>query len=238
MLAVNDSTKTVWETLQIIHVSVKRVKEAKVQTLKSEFESIHMKDGESIDDFAMKLTTIVSDIRSLSYSWRRSLSSISFFKLFPWDSCRLLLPSSNSRTSRTCRLRRPLVVLRSMIRDFVAMTIERWSNIAYSHMRSGLHGQKGKMWLILPFSGMKVHGGHNKKSRGCGRGRGHDNGRSGKEGRDNTSQIHNNVNSWKDKSMIKCYACEKYWHYAVECCNKERDEETNLTFMDDEEPTF
>ena len=60
------------------------------------------------------------------------------------------------------------------------------------------------------FSGMKVHGGHNKKSRGCGRGRGHDNGRSGKEGRDNTSQIHNIVNSWKDKSMIKCYACEKY----------------------------
>ena len=60
-----DSTKATWETLQTMHVGVDHVKEAKVQTLKSEFEAIHMKDGESIDDFAMKLTTIVSDIRPL-----------------------------------------------------------------------------------------------------------------------------------------------------------------------------
>lgn len=52
-------TKVTWETLQTMHVGVDCVKEAKVQTLKSEFEAIHMKDGESIDDFAMKLITIV-----------------------------------------------------------------------------------------------------------------------------------------------------------------------------------
>ena len=38
--------------------------------------------------------------------------------------------------------------------------------------------------------------------------------------------------------MIKCYSCEKYGHYAVECCNKERDEEANLMFTDDEEPAL
>ena len=48
-----------------MHVGVECVKEAKVQTLKSEFEAICMKDGESIDDFAMKLATIVSGICSL-----------------------------------------------------------------------------------------------------------------------------------------------------------------------------
>ena len=45
-----------------MHVSVEQVKEAKVQTLKSEFEAIRRKDGESIDDFFMKLTTIVTGI--------------------------------------------------------------------------------------------------------------------------------------------------------------------------------
>ena len=35
---------------------------SKDASLKREFEAICMKDGESIDDFAMKLTTIVSDI--------------------------------------------------------------------------------------------------------------------------------------------------------------------------------
>ena len=37
-----------------------RIKEAKVHTLKSEFVAIHKKDGESINDFAVKLTMIVT----------------------------------------------------------------------------------------------------------------------------------------------------------------------------------
>ena len=49
-----------------MYVRVERVKEAKAHTLKSEFEATRMNDSESIDDFAMKLTTIVSNIRSLS----------------------------------------------------------------------------------------------------------------------------------------------------------------------------
>ena len=63
MLAEKDSTKAAWEALQTMHVGVKRVKEAKVQTLKSEFEATCMKDSESIDGFSMKLTTIISGIR-------------------------------------------------------------------------------------------------------------------------------------------------------------------------------
>ena len=65
MLAKKDSTKAMWESLQTMHVGVKRVKEAKVPTLKSEFKTIHMKDGESIDDIAMKLMTIAKDIHLL-----------------------------------------------------------------------------------------------------------------------------------------------------------------------------
>ena len=44
-----------------MHVGVELVKEAKVHTLKSEFEVIRMNCGDSIDDFTMKLTTIVTD---------------------------------------------------------------------------------------------------------------------------------------------------------------------------------
>jgi len=46
LLAEKDSIKTAWKTLQTIYVGVERVKEANVQTLKSEFEAIRMKDGE------------------------------------------------------------------------------------------------------------------------------------------------------------------------------------------------
>ena len=55
-------------------------------------------------------------------------------------------------------------------------------------------------------------------------------------GRDKTSQIHDNANSRKDKIIIKCYACGKYEHYAIEYRNEEHDEEANFTFTNDEEP--
>ena len=63
----------------------------------------------------------------------------------------------------------------------------------------------------------------------------HGHGRGDRRGRDYTSQTHDNVNQLKDKSMIKCYSCEKYGYYAVECHNKKCDEEANLTFTDNEE---
>ena len=62
--------------------------------------------------------------------------------------------------------------------------------------------------------------------------------RGGRGGHDNTSQIHENFNPRKDKSMIKCYSCAKYGHYAAEYRNKECDEEANLMFTDNEEPTL
>ena len=62
MLAKKDLTKTTWEMLQTMHVGVEIVKEENVQTLKSEFEVIRIKDGESIYDIAMKLTMIVNSL--------------------------------------------------------------------------------------------------------------------------------------------------------------------------------
>ena len=131
-----------WETLQTMHVGVERVKEAKVQTLKSEFEAIRMKDGESIDDFAMKLTMIVSNIHPLGDVVEEISVVKKFLRAFPQGSSKLLPLSSSSATSRTCRLRRSLVILRSMRRDFVATKTKRRINTSYSYMRSGSHEQK------------------------------------------------------------------------------------------------
>ena len=44
-------------------VGAERVKEAKVQTLKGEFESLTMKETNNIDDFFMKLSGIATNIR-------------------------------------------------------------------------------------------------------------------------------------------------------------------------------
>ena len=43
--------KEVWDALKAWHVEANRVKEARLQTLKSEFDAMRMKDEESLDQY-------------------------------------------------------------------------------------------------------------------------------------------------------------------------------------------
>lgn len=49
-----------------------RAKTAKIQTLKSEFESLYMKDTETLDEFCAKLNELVMNIRSLGEGMQES----------------------------------------------------------------------------------------------------------------------------------------------------------------------
>lgn len=46
-------------------LGAKRVKRARVQTLKAEFETLSMKEVEMIDEFRLKLNRLVTNIRAL-----------------------------------------------------------------------------------------------------------------------------------------------------------------------------
>lgn len=57
--------KEAWEAIKNLFMGAERVKEAKVQILKGEFESLVMKDTDQVDDFCMKLSGIVTNIKVL-----------------------------------------------------------------------------------------------------------------------------------------------------------------------------
>lgn len=50
-LAEKSTAKEAWEALKTMCLGAERVKKAKVQTLKANFESLKMKNGELLDDF-------------------------------------------------------------------------------------------------------------------------------------------------------------------------------------------
>ncbi|XP_074342966.1 uncharacterized protein LOC141680725 [Apium graveolens] len=54
-----------WEAIRLMCQGADRVKRAKIQTLKAEFESLRMDDSERLEDFYMKLNGLVSTIRAL-----------------------------------------------------------------------------------------------------------------------------------------------------------------------------
>ncbi|KAJ9567459.1 hypothetical protein OSB04_003425 [Centaurea solstitialis] len=64
-IAKKKKAQEVWETLKVRYLGADRVQKARLQTLKSEFEVLHMKEGETIDEFAGKLSGLVTKFNSL-----------------------------------------------------------------------------------------------------------------------------------------------------------------------------
>ncbi|XP_013583407.1 PREDICTED: uncharacterized protein LOC106321765 [Brassica oleracea var. oleracea] len=58
----------VWEAIKTRHVGAERVKEARLQTLMSDFDRLKMKETEKIDDFGGKISEIASKSAALGVS--------------------------------------------------------------------------------------------------------------------------------------------------------------------------
>lgn len=67
LLSVNSKrmAKEAWVTLKSMYVGVERVTRAKLQIVKKEFDNLYMREGESIDAFAMRVTLALSKMRTL-----------------------------------------------------------------------------------------------------------------------------------------------------------------------------
>ncbi|XP_066324196.1 uncharacterized protein [Miscanthus floridulus] len=63
-LRVKSSAKKAWEAIVAMRVGSDRVKKAMVQLLKQEYANLKFKDGESVDEFSLRLQTLISKLRS------------------------------------------------------------------------------------------------------------------------------------------------------------------------------
>nr|GEX29343.1 putative zinc finger, CCHC-type [Tanacetum cinerariifolium] len=64
-VAKKKTAHEVWESLKTRFVGADRVQKARLPTLKSEFEALRMKEGESIDEYARKLYGMISNYNSV-----------------------------------------------------------------------------------------------------------------------------------------------------------------------------
>src|SRR6266540_1749823 len=65
ILGAKDNAKAAWDTLKTLRVGDDRVREAKAQVRRWEFDQIRFKDGESIEELALRLMTLVNDLETL-----------------------------------------------------------------------------------------------------------------------------------------------------------------------------
>ena len=62
VLAAKDSAKKAWETIKTLRMGSERAREAKAQVRRREFEDLRFKEGESVEDFGLRLAGLASDL--------------------------------------------------------------------------------------------------------------------------------------------------------------------------------
>ncbi|GJS54680.1 zinc finger, CCHC-type containing protein [Tanacetum coccineum] len=232
-LAEKETAKDAWNTLKVMYMGADRVKTAKVQTLKAEFEALSMKETDTVDDFAAKINNIVSNVRALgdkveeAYVVKKMLRAV---------------PSKFIQIASTIE----------QFADLDEMSVEEVVSRLKTHEeRIKGHGEMEEKKLLLTHQewsdrnkkndgdtkGTQGRWNNGSRGRGRGRGRGFNNrgrgrGRGGEyqRGSSNSAPIN------RDKSKVQCYNCQSFGHFASECTNprKARNHESNLTQEHDE----
>lgn len=62
---VKESAKEAWDALKTMRIGIDRVRKANAQKLRKEYEGIAFRDGELVDDFALRLTGLINQLAIL-----------------------------------------------------------------------------------------------------------------------------------------------------------------------------
>lgn len=216
-VAHHTNASDIWEDLKARFVGADRVKEARLQTLESEFESLKMKDSESLDDFTGKISQLVSQANNLG-------STIENKRLV-----RKLLGSAPAKFIQIVAAIEQFADLNTMsFQEAVGRLKAYEERIKKPNKEEDTHD--GLLYAKTDRKEEdKEHGcercGYRKSNQDIkGRGRG----RNWKSWRNKNGNHHQ-----QDKSEIKCFKCNKFGHFKYECPKKE--EEVNLAQYKDDD---
>jgi hypothetical protein len=218
-VAKKKTGKEVWECLKSRFIRADRVRDAQLQTLKSEFDALKMKEDETIDSYAGKLTGMSVRYNNLGGTLDDAALVKKMFDTVPerfihvidgieqfYDLKTLVFEEAVGRL-KAFEERTQRGAGNSLTDDKqLLLTQAEWEE--RQRKVSGDSSGRGKSLEAR-------HG------RGQGRGRGQGGGHGHGQGRDNAG----GGGGKKDKSHIKCFKCKQYGHYANRCPSGEKKEE-------------
>ena len=219
MLLNKKSTREAWEAIRSMRLGAERVKEVNAQKLLAEFESISFKTGESIDDFAVRIGKLATDLKGLG---EESVDDTRVMKKFL-----RVVPARYNQVAMTiemfCDLKKLTVEelvgrLRAAEDRFeptADQVTEKTSHLLLTEDEWAARNKSGMVNTDSSSSSSKHSG---KKDRSGARGGG------GKNDRDKRDAgCHPSSGTPRRKG--RCKKCGVYGHWAKECLNKKSGKE-------------
>jgi uncharacterized protein YhfF len=65
LLAAKDNAKLSWDTIMMMRIGVDRIREARRQRLRKDFDALAFQSGETMEDFSLSVSSIVTELQSL-----------------------------------------------------------------------------------------------------------------------------------------------------------------------------
>ena len=219
-IAVSKRSKDAWETLKIAYQGMEKVKIAKLQFLRRDFETLYMKEYDNIDSFFTHVIGMVTQIRSHGETLKEK---------------RIMEKLLSSLPSRFDII----VTTIEENKDLSKFTVDEIHASLITHEQRLSKDEKSSLEHAFKTQMPSRRG----RGRGKGRGRGRSQNRGGRDspshshGRSNSqNQSHDQCNSQQDghqhqhahgqrydKSNVQCNYCKKYGHCANECRKKKND---------------
>ncbi|XP_076918539.1 uncharacterized protein LOC143579006 [Bidens hawaiensis] len=216
------SAKEIWDALKVRHVGVDKVKEARLETLESDFESLKMGVDESLDVYAGKISEIASQASNLGHTMNDK-------KLV-----RKLLSSVPEKFIQIVAAIEQFVDLGAMpfqeavgrLKAFEERTKKKNKEVDM-HDRLLFTKEEGKEKVKEQKCEHCGHESSKQENKERGRGK---YGKTWKNKQGNQAQL--------GKGHIKCFKCNERGHFSHECPKWKTRQEANLIRDEDDEPTL
>jgi hypothetical protein len=106
VLAAKDNAKAAWDVIKTMRVGVDRVRETRRQKLRKEFENIAFKSSEGVEDFPLRLSTLVMTLQALGDDMTELKAVQKYLRVIPSRYAQMTCsPLKLCWISRTCSLR-------------------------------------------------------------------------------------------------------------------------------------
>lgn len=233
-VAQYETAKEIWDALKTRYVGVERVREAKVEQLEKEFESLRMKESDTIDMFSAKISQLVTKAASLGTQYEDKKLIRKLLSSAPPRFIPIVGPIEQFADLKTMTFQEAVGRLKTFedrLKGGAEYSSENQNNLMLTQSEQSLYDKPSCSYRGRGRGGSSTRG----RGRGSGRARNQDSSQS--RGAKGSGQSNNNrPKPKKDKSEIQCFRCDKMGHYASECPERKKTDEANLAETENLEP--